>query len=161
MTELLCYNGFKYHKNLSISKKKYLKCSNYNVDKCPVFFIIFSKNIQVKGKHICVRNKSAATRIADNNITPKMLIENYIEIISAKKNLYPHDIHQNIVINPRHAIKRTGSLFSRQLWLSPIHSQYHTMLICATNETLAILRYDSHTFIDSTFRCTHIPSCSA
>ncbi|KAF0989394.1 hypothetical protein HZS_194 [Henneguya salminicola] len=62
-----------------------------------------------------------------------------------------------VLSTSRLAIKRAGSLFFRRLWMGghPRSIPYYVNM--ATNESLARLRYNSHTFIDSTFRCPPHP----
>lgn len=55
------------------------------------------------------------------------------------------------VISPPACFKDNGKPFFRRLWLGDIHNEYQTILIWATNETLSLLRYNSHVFIDGTF----------
>ncbi|KAF0986300.1 hypothetical protein HZS_4816, partial [Henneguya salminicola] len=52
---------------------------------------------------------------------------------------------------PRAGDKKTTAFF-RRLGIGNIPGQYHTILMWATTESLALLRYNYHTFIDSTFQ---------
>lgn len=50
-----------------------------------------------------------------------------------------------------------GKPFLRRHLFLEIHDEYHEIMIWATNESLALMRYNSHTFIDATFRSTPSP----
>ncbi|KAF0987293.1 hypothetical protein HZS_3336 [Henneguya salminicola] len=105
-----------------------------------------------------------------NYITPKVFFENYAEENSAKINLYPHDIYQLLLhqrcsqfhaiqcfsecYQPLLALKITGSLFF-QATVNVVHSQSIPYNVNVdNNESIALLRYNFHTFIDFTFLCT-------
>ncbi|KAF0985966.1 hypothetical protein HZS_7133 [Henneguya salminicola] len=91
MAELLCYSGFKHNKNLTRGQTIYPKCGKYNVDKCLVGLIVYTENVLLKWKHGCDQNEPVGPRTVDDNITPKIFIENYVEENSPKINLYPHE----------------------------------------------------------------------
>lgn len=61
------------------------------------------------------------------------------------------------VINPPHCYALDEQPFFRRLWVGDIHGKYHTVMIWATNQSLSLLRYNNHTFIDATFRSTPLP----
>ncbi|KAF0986448.1 hypothetical protein HZS_2158 [Henneguya salminicola] len=127
MAELLCYNGFGYHKNLRRGQKFYCKCSKYNVDKCPIRLIFSDKKVQ---QNLLLNLRERFNDSAYN--------------IPSKKNIYSdiRDAYNSIlfrVLSPRTAIKRTGK----------------------TNESYALMRYNSHKFTASTYRSPQFSSCSA
>lgn len=47
-----------------------------------------------------------------------------------------------------------GNPFLRRHSFLEVHGEYHEFMIWATNECIALLRYNSHTFIDCTFKST-------
>lgn len=47
--------------------------------------------------------------------------------------------------------------FFRRYWSGDIDGEYHQMLLWCTNEALSLMRYNSHTFIDCTFRSVPSP----
>ncbi|KAF0986142.1 hypothetical protein HZS_4725, partial [Henneguya salminicola] len=47
--------------------------------------------------------------------------------------------------------------FFRRYWSGDMDGEYHQMLIWCTNEELSLKRYNSHTFVDCTFRSTPAP----
>lgn len=53
--------------------------------------------------------------------------------------------------------KMNGAPFFRRFWKGEIHGETHMVMIWATNECLSLMRYNSHTFIDGTFRSTPAP----
>lgn len=50
-----------------------------------------------------------------------------------------------------------GQPFFRRFWSGDIDGEYHQIFIWCTNEALSLMRYNSHTFIDCTFRCVPSP----
>lgn len=58
---------------------------------------------------------------------------------------------------PPYSITRNGTPLFRRYWLGEIHGEQHQILIWATNESLSYMRYNTHTFIDGTFRATPHP----
>lgn len=50
-----------------------------------------------------------------------------------------------------------GQPFFRRYWSGDIEGEYHQMFIWCTNEALSLMRYNSHTFIDCTFRSVPAP----
>ncbi|KAF0990277.1 hypothetical protein HZS_8003 [Henneguya salminicola] len=56
------------------------------------------------------------------------------------------------VMFPPLSLKRNGQPFFRPYWVGDIYGENHRILIGATNESLTLLRYTSHTFIDGTFK---------
>ncbi|KAF0990943.1 hypothetical protein HZS_3228 [Henneguya salminicola] len=53
--------------------------------------------------------------------------------------------------------KRNGQPFLRKFWEGKIHVKHHTVMIWTKNESLCIMRYTTHTYIDATFRSTPSP----
>lgn len=58
------------------------------------------------------------------------------------------------VMTPPLSLKRNGEPFFRRYWVGDIHGEQHKILLWSTNESLALMRYNSHTFIDGTFKIT-------
>ncbi|KAF0987903.1 hypothetical protein HZS_6220 [Henneguya salminicola] len=50
-----------------------------------------------------------------------------------------------------------GKFFLRRQSFLEIHGEYNQIMLWATNESLSLLRYNTHTFIDGTFRSTPAP----
>lgn len=61
------------------------------------------------------------------------------------------------VMSPPLSIKGNGQPFFRRYWVGDIHGQQQRILIWVTNESLALMRYNTHTFIDGTFKITPHP----
>lgn len=61
------------------------------------------------------------------------------------------------IMNPPYNIKKNGQPFFRRFWCGDVHGEYHKIIIWCTNECLSLMRYNSHTFVDATFRSTPAP----
>ncbi|KAF0985482.1 hypothetical protein HZS_7772, partial [Henneguya salminicola] len=78
------------------------------------------------------------------------------------KNIHPYNIpSKNKIFSKIREIRKTQDLSSIQGVTSPQHAITRMGSLSlggygqATNETLCLLRYNSHVFIDDTFRSTH------
>ncbi|KII64719.1 hypothetical protein RF11_05509 [Thelohanellus kitauei] len=61
-------------------------------------------------------------------------------------------------MSPPLNLKVNGQPFFRRYWVGDIDGQTHRINIVVTNESLALMRYNAHTFIDGTFKVTPHPS---
>ena len=61
------------------------------------------------------------------------------------------------IASPPLSLKDNGQPFFRRLWIGDIHGEQHRIIIWITNECLSLLRYNTHTFIDVTFKVTPHP----
>ncbi|KAF0989376.1 hypothetical protein HZS_2265 [Henneguya salminicola] len=65
------------------------------------------------------------------------------------------------VRQPQLRHKRNGQPFLRKFWEGEIHGEHHIVVIWATNISLCMMRYNTHTYIDATFRSipSHFTQC--
>ncbi|KII74823.1 hypothetical protein RF11_14502 [Thelohanellus kitauei] len=66
--------------------------------------------------------------------------------------------HIEAVMSPPLILKVNGQPFFRRYWVGDIDGQTHRIIIWVTNESLALMRYNTHIFIDGTFKVTLNPS---
>ncbi|KAF0990341.1 hypothetical protein HZS_4121 [Henneguya salminicola] len=52
------------------------------------------------------------------------------------------------------SLQRNGQSFLKRYWVVDIPMEMHRIPILATNESSTLLRYNSHNFIDGTFKIT-------
>ncbi|KAF0985925.1 LOW QUALITY PROTEIN: hypothetical protein HZS_4921 [Henneguya salminicola] len=58
------------------------------------------------------------------------------------------------VMSPPLSLERNAQPFFRRYWAGETYEEEHRILIRAANESLILLRYNSHTFIDGRFKIT-------
>ncbi|KII73237.1 hypothetical protein RF11_09825 [Thelohanellus kitauei] len=51
-----------------------------------------------------------------------------------------------------HSLEANGQPFFRRYWVGDIHGEQNRIIILATNESLALMRYNSQTFFDWTLK---------
>ncbi|KAF0986092.1 hypothetical protein HZS_3165 [Henneguya salminicola] len=129
----------------------------------------------VRGNHTCEKNSIVERVRSIPDITPEEYAELIVDmrdkyknipyLIPSKKNVYAK-IRENrgaLNLNSIHAITTEplrsidGKPFLRRQFNLEVHGEYHLIIIWAVNENLFLLRYNTHTFIDGTFRSTPAP----
>lgn len=117
-------------------------------------------------------DKSSQLNLGSSNIYRELLLslsEKYVNLpytIPSKSSVYS-TIRNNrgiigmnqieAVISPPLSLKANGQPFFRRYWVGDIHGKMHRIIIWVTNESLALMRYNTHTFIDGTFKVTPHP----
>lgn len=86
--------------------------------------------------------------------------------IPSKNEIYSklREIRGSMLLNSIHActisparLLSNGQPFFRRYWSGDVHGEYHQIMIWATNESISLMKYNGHTFVDGTFRMAPAP----
>ncbi|KAF0990374.1 hypothetical protein HZS_6204 [Henneguya salminicola] len=154
----------------------YYRCSRSLTHKCTARLVLKNDFITTKGNHCCKQIGSEKADIAELETSPNNFVDKFINEKASKVDLYPNATYQELLIisfkniHP-YNIPSKDKIFSkiREIRKTQDHSSIQCVtslpacytMIWAKNETLCLLRYNSHVFIDDIFRYTPkgFPQC--
>ncbi|KAF0988255.1 hypothetical protein HZS_6928 [Henneguya salminicola] len=172
MCSNIIYKGFSYHKINISGNTIYYICIRPLTDMGEARLIFKNDIITGKGNATSKPIKSTTIEIPRLEISSAHFLAEFVNEKPFLFKDYPYNIPskdtifskittlretqdlsttQGVRSQPA-CYKKNGQPFFTRLWTGDIHNEYNTTMIWTTNETLALLRFNSHFFIDNTFK---------